>query len=71
MSTNEQALIELQTRVAFQEETIEALDNALRAQQLQIIDIENKMRRLRDELIAMQNSPDMMPAEQEPPPPHY
>jgi len=64
-------LIDLQTRLAFQEQTILDLDEALRAQQLQIIALEKMIQRLRDDLISLQHQPDSLSPEQEPPPPHY
>jgi len=64
-------IIELQTKLAFQEQTILELDEALRAQQLQIIGLEKMIQRLRDDLVSMQHSPDSLAPEQEPPPPHY
>ncbi len=64
-------IVELQTKLAFQEQTILELDEALRAQQLQIIELEKMMQRLRDDLVSMQHSPDSLAPEQEPPPPHY
>ena len=64
-------IVELQTKLAFQEQTILELDEALRAQQLQIINMEKMLQRLRDDLISLQHSPDSLAPEQEPPPPHY
>lgn len=64
-------IIDLQTKLAFQEQTILELDEALRAQQLQIINLEKMVQRLRDDLISLQHSPDSLAPEQEPPPPHY
>lgn len=71
MSPLESQIIDLQTRVAFQEQTIDALDKALQSQQLQIIALEKQLTSMKEEMVAMQNSPDFLPAEQEPPPPHY
>ena len=64
-------IVELQTKLAFQEQTILELDEALRAQQLQIINMEKTLQRLRDDLVSLQHSPDSLAPEQEPPPPHY
>ncbi|MFN4289440.1 MAG: SlyX family protein [Permianibacter sp.] len=69
--TDHDLIIDLQTKLAFQEQTILELDEALRAQQLQIIHLEKMLQRLRDDLISLQHSPDSLAPEQEPPPPHY
>ncbi|MFZ5844571.1 MAG: SlyX family protein [Pseudomonadota bacterium] len=69
--TDHDLIIDLQTKLAFQEQTILELDEALRAQQLQIINLEKMLQRLRDDLISLQHSPDSLAPEQEPPPPHY
>lgn len=69
--SDHELIIELQTKLAFQEQTILELDEALRAQQMQLIALEKMIQRLRDDLISMQHSPDSPAPEQEPPPPHY
>ncbi len=69
--SDHELIIELQTKLAFQEQTILELDEALRAQQLQIIGLEKMIQRLRDDLVSLQHSPDSLAPEQEPPPPHY
>lgn len=69
--TDHDLIIDLQTKLAFQEQTILELDEALRAQQLQIIHLEKMLQRVRDDLVSLQHSPDSLAPEQEPPPPHY
>jgi SlyX protein len=70
VNTAEQ-IAELEMRLAFQEQTIDALDRALQHQQQQIIVLEQQLQRLKRELTAARAAPDFLPADQEPPPPHY
>jgi SlyX protein len=62
---------DLQTRLAFHEQTILELDEALRSQQHQIMQLERTMQRLQSELRAMASSTAVGRPEDEPPPPHY
>ncbi len=64
-------LDELQTRVAFQEQTLLELDDALRSQQQQIMNLEKLVVRLQNELRALAATAPAMSAQDEPPPPHY
>ncbi len=70
MSSIEEQLIDLQTRVAFQDDTIQALNDALSHQQLELERL-TRMVKINNEQIK-QLAPD--PSENqadEPPPPHY
>jgi SlyX protein len=63
-------LIELQTRVEFQEETIEQLGQTLTAQQREIQALRADVRHLQD--LVQQLTPALTgQAGDEPPPPHY
>jgi SlyX protein len=62
-------LLELETRVAFQEDTIQKLDDALASQQQQIMDLERQV-----QLLGLQiKEIEVVPATTGPeaPPPHY
>ncbi len=58
----------LETKLAFQEDLIQKLDDALGSQQQQIIEMQNQITRVVEHLKSMENS---LPDEPEPPPPHY
>ena len=58
----------LETRVAFQEETIQKLDDALISQQKQILDLQMLLKHVSNQLETMENS---FPDSPEAPPPHY
>ena len=61
---------ELQTRLAYQEVTIQQMSDEIASQQKQITDLLNDVEQLRRELRAM--TPSMVSAStDEPPPPHY
>ena len=67
--TTEQRLIELETKVAFQEDTILSLSDTLARQQFEL----DKLQRLVQELRAQMQSNQTMirDLQQEVPPPHY
>ncbi|MBN9598410.1 MAG: SlyX family protein [Afipia sp.] len=60
----------LETRVAYQEHTIEALNQALTAQWKEIDRLTRELVRLGDRLAAAENAIPASPGD-EPPPPHY
>lgn len=65
------ALIEeLQTKVAFQEHTIEALNDALSSQQKQLDDLSFKVRHVIDRVKSIEPS-NIAKQSEETPPPHY
>ncbi len=59
---------ELESRVAFQEETIAKLDEALAGQQQQLLDVQRALSMLTSRLAEVEADQDDGP---EPPPPHY
>ncbi|MEN9806886.1 MAG: SlyX-like protein [Pseudomonadota bacterium] len=60
---------ELETKAAFQEDTIRELNDALVGQQARIDQLENILRRLLDEVRGLMETGS--PVTEEPPPPHY
>jgi SlyX protein len=68
MSDVEKRFEHLEVKVAFQEELIHQLDEALISQQNQITQLQNQLKALRTEF---QNLEDQLPDAPEPPPPHY
>lgn len=66
----EARIVELETRLAFQEETIQRLSETLASQQRSIDDLTRSLEFLRQRLQALSPSPLQGDAE-EPPPPHY
>ena len=58
----------LETKVAFQEELIQQLDDAVIAQQKQIGDMQQLLKILRSELTSLETQ---FPHSPEAPPPHY
>ena len=66
-----QALIDdLQNKLAFQEDTIDRLNDALTAQQAQLSKLQEQMRLVVEKLSALEQRQPEAPGE-EPPPPHY
>lgn len=61
---------ELQTKVAFQEHTIEALNEALSSQQQQLDDLMFKVRHVIDRVKSIEPS-NIAKQSEETPPPHY
>lgn len=61
---------QLQMKVAFQEDTIEALNNALIAQQRQLDSLEFKLKQVMGKIEAIEPSAGEKEGV-EPPPPHY
>lgn len=66
----EQELIELQTRLAFQDDAILELNTTVASQQSQIDDLIKIVKNLRDQIRALTPS-QMGEISDEPPPPHY
>ncbi|MFT7245534.1 MAG: SlyX protein [Candidatus Azotimanducaceae bacterium] len=58
----------LETKVAFQEELIQQLDDAVIAQQRQINEMHQLLKILKTELTTLETQ---VPDSEEPPPPHY
>ncbi|MDM7862251.1 SlyX family protein [Alteromonas sp. ASW11-36] len=61
---------ELQSKLAFQEHTIDSLNEALSTQQEQMIDMERKLKFVIDKIKTLQQS-NIASADEETPPPHY
>jgi SlyX protein len=61
---------QLQMKVAFQEDTIESLNQALIEQQKQLEELQFSMRQLANKLRAIEPS-HLAPEHEETPPPHY
>ena len=70
MNENEfQNLLEdLQTKLVFQEDLIQKLDDALGSQQQQLMELDRRVELLMDQIRMMENT---IPASPEAPPPHY
>jgi SlyX protein len=66
----EQRLTELESRVAFQDDTIQKLNDVLIAQQEQLDKLLFDLRTLSDQVRTL-GSDVVMDENQEPPPPHY
>ncbi|MFS1701644.1 SlyX family protein [Aestuariibacter sp. GS-14] len=65
-----QAIEELQTKLAFQEHTIEALNDALSSQQRQLEKMEFQLKHVIDKVKGMEPS-NIAKMSEETPPPHY
>lgn len=63
-------ITELETKIAFQEHTIETLNDALYAQQKQIHELQYQMTHIRNKLKQIPTS-QMADESEETPPPHY
>lgn len=70
MNTSPDRLVELETRLAFQEHTLQALNDVVTRQQQQIEALVREVQILKDRLRAAAPSP-VGPIEDEKPPPHY
>lgn len=68
MNTN--TLVELETRLAFQEHTLQTLNDVVTRQQQEIETLVREVNGLKDRLRAAAPSP-VGPLEDEKPPPHY
>ena len=77
MSDNQPKLLDLETRIddlesklAFQEHTIQELNDVVTTQQTELMLFKQKLRQLQSQLES-QSSSGMADSNQEPPPPHY
>jgi SlyX protein len=68
---SEQALVELQSRIAFQDDVIEELSRAVAQQQRSIERLTEELARLAREVRGLARSPVAGSSVEEPPPPHY
>lgn len=70
MTDIENRAVEIETRLAFQEHTLQALNDVVTHQQQQIEALVREIQALKDRLLAAAPSP-VGPPEDEKPPPHY
>lgn len=70
MKTQLEHMVEIETRLAFQEHTLQALNDVVTRQQHQIDALVREIQTLKDRLRAAAPSP-VGPIEDEKPPPHY
>ncbi|AOT06507.1 SlyX family protein [Pseudoalteromonas luteoviolacea] len=70
MTELESRVIELEAKVAFQEDTIETLNDEMRVHQARLATMQHQIRLLAEKIKEGKDD-GMMPIEQEPPPPHY
>ena len=66
----ERRIIELETKISYQEHTIQELNDVVTTQQRQIDALEREMKRIRDHLKEASGSQIARP-EEDVPPPHY
>lgn len=70
MTELEKRVEELEAKVAFQDETIDILNNEIKAHQQQMAKLQRQTELLGEKLSEVQHS-SQLTIEQEPPPPHY
>ncbi|MCS5872792.1 SlyX family protein [Klebsiella pneumoniae subsp. pneumoniae] len=70
-STLETRLAELESRLAFQEITIEDLSKTVTAHEIEMAKMREHMRLMIEKLKATQPLPYRLPGQEETPPPHY
>ena len=63
--------MELEAKVAFQDETIEILNDEIKVHQQLLANMKRQTELLAEKIKESQSSPSMMPNMPEPPPPHY
>jgi SlyX protein len=66
----EEGLVDLQSRLAFQEDTLDQLNRVVAAQQRRIDELQGQVDDLKQQLRSLAPSP-AADARSEPPPPHY
>ena len=71
MNTIEHRLMELEAKVAFQDETIEVLNDEIKVHQQLLAKIKRQTELLAEKIKESQSSSSMMSEVPEPPPPHY
>ena len=67
----QQQLIELESKLAFQEDTVNSLNNELHQHQMQIKKLQQQVMLLADKLRQLPEDQGILSPEDEPPPPHY
>ncbi|MEL0641262.1 SlyX family protein [Pseudoalteromonas aliena] len=71
MNTIEHRLMELEAKVAFQDETIEVLNDEIKVHQQLLANMKRQTELLAEKIKESQSSSSMMSEVPEPPPPHY
>jgi len=71
MNTIEHRIMELEAKVAFQDETIEILNDEIKVHQQMLAKMKRQTELLAEKIKEAQTSPSMMSNMPEPPPPHY
>ena len=66
----EERLTELEIKICHQDQTIEDLNQLVIDQQQKLENLQNEIKRLRDQA-TQSGVPGLLDAQQEPPPPHY
>lgn len=64
-------IIELESRVAFQEETLDQLNQVISQQELEMETLRRMLKHLSQQVKTLVQDNPYSPADQEPPPPHY
>ncbi|MEJ6476819.1 SlyX family protein [Pseudoalteromonas piscicida] len=70
MNEIENRMTELEAKLAFQEDTIETLNDELKAHQQRLAKMQRQIELLAEKMKEGRD-PGLMPQHQEPPPPHY
>jgi len=65
------SLVELETRIAFQDDAIEQLNRTVAGQQKEIDRLREELARLAAQMRSLAGSPVTLAQAEEPPPPHY
>ncbi|MGO3445115.1 MAG: SlyX family protein [Pseudoalteromonas distincta] len=71
MNTIEHRLMELEAKLAFQDETIEVLNDEIKVHQQLLAKMKRQTELLAEKIKESQSSSSMMSEVPEPPPPHY
>jgi len=71
MSRSEDGMTQLETKLAFLEDTVEVLAGELEAQQNETRTLNKKLVRLMEQLEGLQHDSGVGEGQHEPPPPHY
>lgn len=71
MSTLEEQVVELETKLAYQEDTIQALNDVVAEQQKQLDKLERSLVTLAERFKEMSTGDSFQEQGNEPPPPHY
>lgn len=71
MSDSEELIVELQTKLAFQDDLLEELNKVVTEQQHQIMRMNDAVEALKRQVKSLQTEQQMTGEAKEPPPPHY